>query len=304
MKLDVDKLNESFQRNWINRPFYNDKIKDNIDKGVQLHQDITSGVSSAAACINVLGNLTKHDLLNYLNSFDLGIDDIVEFPTNANVDGEIYNDKGFVVFEWIGPKKSPINESGGKRGSRKTSVDGFVIAKINNKLTQILIEWKFTETYSSNTQIQKFSGFRGNERLKRYSTCLAKLRNSKEFPFQFKDDGGIGLYDFGFEPIYQLLRMTLLAKMTTPIKIGNLNIEDYRILHITHSDNTKFNILNDSNLRLCPALNKYSGHRIHDVWIDLLSDYEKSKFRYGHWNQSLDLIEDSDLKRYLNERYK
>jgi len=299
----MDKLNDSFQKRWINDPFYNDKIMDNVDKGVQLHQDIKSGVSSAAACINVLGNLTKHDLLNYLNSFDLGIDEIIEFPTNVNIGGEIYNDKGFVVFEWIGPKKSPINEIGGKRGSRKTSVDGFVIAKINNKLTQILIEWKFTETYSSNEQIQKFAGFKGNERLKRYSTCIAKLRNSVDFPFKFKEDGGIGLYDFGYEPIYQLLRITLLAKMTTPIFIGSLQIEDYRILHITHSDNNKLNILNDAKLRLSPGLNKYSRFSIHDLWKDLLSDYEKNKFKFGYWNKSFDLIEDSNLKQYLKERY-
>ena len=247
----MDKLSETFHKKWINNSFYNDKIIDNIDKKVQLHKDIKSGVSSAAACINVLGNLSKSDLLNYLNS-----------------------------------------------------IDGFVLAKINNKITQILIEWKFTETYSSDAQVQKFAGFRGNERLKRYSTCLAQLRKSNDFPFQFKDDGGIGLYDFGYEPIYQLLRMTLLSKMTTPINIGHLNIEDYRILHITHSDNNKLNILSESNLRLCPGLDKYSGQKLHDVWIDLLSDNEKSKFRFGYWNQSIDLIGNSELKQYLRERYK
>lgn len=300
----MDKLSKSYQEKWNNKSFYNDKIIDNIDKAVQLHQDIKSGVSSAAACINVLGNLSKLDLINYLNSFDLSIDDIVEFPTDANIGGEIYNDKGLVVFEWIGPKKSPINEKGGMRGSRKTSVDGLVIAKINNKITQILIEWKFTESYSSEDKIQKFAGFKGNERLKRYATCLAQLRNSPDFPFRFEEESGIGLYDFGYEPIYQLLRMTLLAKMTTPIAIGPINIEDYRILHITHSENNKLNILNDSNLSLCPGLNQYSGQMIHDVWVDLLSKYEKNKFRFGYWNQSFDLIEDYNLKQYLIERYK
>ncbi len=300
----MNKLKEAFQKKWITNPFFNEKIIDNIDKKVKLHKDIKSGVSSAAACINVLGNLSKSDLIKYLNSFGLNIDEIIEFPSEADVEGEIYNDKGLVVFEWIGPKKSPINELGGNRGHHKTSVDGFVIAKINNKITQILIEWKFTESYSSVKDIQKFAGLRGNERLKRYSTCLAQLRNSTVFPFRFKLDGGIGLYDFGYEPIYQLLRMTLLAKMSTPITIGQLSIEDYRVLHITHSDNHKLNILNDSNLRLCPGLSRYSGQKIHDIWRNLLSDYEKDKFKYGHWNQSLDLIENFELKQYLNERYK
>ena len=300
----MDKLNYSYQKKWINMPFYDEKTVDKIDSNVQLHKDIKSGVSSAAACINVLGNLSNSDLLKFLNSFDLNIEEIIEFPYNVNVGDEIYNDIGLVVFEWIGPKKSPIFENGGKRGSQKTSVDGFVIAKINNKITQILIEWKFMEKYSADEQIQRFSGLKGNERLKRYSSCLAILRKSKLFPFRFKEEGGLGLYDFGYDPFYQLLRMTLLAKMTTPINIGHLKIEDYRILHITHSDNHKLNILNTLNLKYCPGLFEYIGRQIHEVWIDLLSDYEKEKFRFGFWNQSLDSIDDSDLKSYLNERYK
>ena len=92
--------------------------------------------------------------------------------------------------------------------------------------------------------------------------------------------------------------MTLLAKMTTPIMIGKHSIQDYRILHITHSDNSKLNILSKSNIKFCQGMN------IHEVWLDLLSDYEKNKFRAGYWNQSLDLITDNDLKNYLIERYK
>ena len=305
LKLGImKKLSETYQKKWINNHLYNDKIINNIDASVQLHKDIKSGVSSAAACINVLGNLSKPDLLNYLNRFNLNIDEIFEFPNQSNVGGEVYNDKGFVVFEWIGPKKSPIFENRGKRGSQRTSVDGFVIAKIDNKLTQIFIEWKFTETYTSIDEIQKFAGLRGNERLKRYSSCLAKLRNSKDFPFRLNNVGGIGLYDFGYEPFYQLLRMTLLAKMTTPIMIGKHSIQDYRILHITHSDNSKLNILSKSNIKFCPGLINYQGKNIHEVWLNLLSDYEKNKFRSGYWNQSLDLITDNDLKNYLIERYK
>ena len=130
------------------------------------------------------------------------------------------------------------------------------------------------------------------------------MRNSKDFPFRFNNVGGIGLYDFGYEPFYQLLRMTLLAKMTTPIMIGKHSIQDYRILHITHSDNSKLNILSKSNIKFCPGLINYQGMNIHEVWLDLLSDYEKNKFRAGYWNQSLDLITDNDLKNYLIERYR
>ena len=70
---------------------------------------------------------------------------LYKFPTNCNVGGRTYSDRGHVVFEWVGPQKSPINERGGGRGYLRTSIDAYVIAKINGKIMQLLIEWKFTE---------------------------------------------------------------------------------------------------------------------------------------------------------------
>ena len=63
------------------------------------------------------------------------IETIIEFPSNSDVGGQIYKDKGCVVFEWIGPKKSPINEKGGGRGQNRTSIDAYVIAKIKGKIS-------------------------------------------------------------------------------------------------------------------------------------------------------------------------
>jgi len=299
----MNKLSTSYQVKWTNNQIFDPQKLDLIDKTVNLHKDFNNVMSSAASCFNVLSCLTKDELKCFLNSFNLEIDKILDFPSNADVQGQIYQDQGNVIFEWIGPKKSPLYEVGGSRGLNRTSVDAYVLALINGKITQIIIEWKFTESYSDQSQLQRFSGLRGVERLRRYSTCLAKLRKSHNVPFKFNDEGGLGLFDFGYEPFYQLLRMTLLAKLTTPLKIGEYNVEDYRVVHLSHSDNDKLNILEVSKIKYCPSLAKYSGCNIHDVWIDLLTDDEKFKFKSGYWNKSLNCCAGQKLRDYLKERY-
>jgi hypothetical protein len=130
------------------------------------------------------------------------------------------------------------------------------------------------------------------------------LRKENKVPFRFVYEGGIGLFDFGYEPFYQLLRMTLLAKMTTPLEIGNFNVEDYRILHLSHSDNTRLNILEDSKIKFCPHLHEFRGKELHNTWIQLLSENDIPRFKFGYWNLALDEIQNKALKDYLIERYK
>ena len=278
-----------------------------IDPRVRLHKELMNVRSSAAACINTIGNIAKDkkDLIFFLNSFNLGVEDIISFPKGVTVGDLIYNDSGNVIFEWIGPKKSPIHEGRGKRGQYRTSVDAYILGVINGKVTQLLIEWKFTETYNGRDQLQKFAGVSGNERLRRYSLCLAKLRKLYDFPFLMNDEGGLGLYDLGYEPYYQLLRMTLLAKLTTPLEFANgLRIEDYRIIHLSHSQNDRLNTLSKKHLSFSPGLWQHSGKSLHEVWKDsILSGNEATKFRYGYWNKAIGIISDGKLKKYLLERY-
>lgn len=302
----MDKLTKEFQNQFKDRLIYDESVFYNVDSHVKLH-DETKGhpLSSAAACINILGSLMfkPEELIIFLNYFGLEIEELYEFPTNANVGGRNYADKGYVVFEWVGPQESPINEKSGGRGFNRTSVDAFVIAKIKGKITQLLIEWKFTEGKSRPLTLEKFSGFRGLERLRRYSEILVPLRNKAEFPFQFELENGIGLSDFSVDHLYQLLRMTLLAKMTTPIQIGEIKIEDYRIVHLSHSMNKEIEILHEKYLEFSPGLKKYSGKKLYDVWSEILSPYEREKFRYGHWDEAIQYIKDNKLRDYLTERY-
>ena len=258
----MNKLTEDYQKKFSNQYFVNTQILEGISKSVKLHPEALGNVrSSAAACMNVLGYLNQHqeDIIPFFKKIGLNLQTVIPFPSNVNFDGRIYDDIGPIVFEWVGPGKSLINEKGGSRGQNMTSIDAFFLAKIEGKITQIIIEWKFTEQYNSESYAHKFGGKKGIERLRRYSIVLAKMRKN-EFPFDFKEEGKKGLTDFSYEPFYQLLRMTLLAKMTKFKKFGDLLIEDYKIVHLSHSENTGLNILTADHLKYSPGLKMYEGH--------------------------------------------
>jgi len=259
----------------------------------------------ASTCWGTWGKLKIHMILvMFLNHFGLNVEEVIPFPAGVDVDGRIYNDKGNVVFEWVGPLKSPINEVGGKRGQQRTSVDAFILAKIDGVITQLLIEWKFTETYSDENDLNKYGGIIGNERLRRYSSVLAKLRKIKDVPFDMRDEGSFGLADLGYEPLYQLLRITLLAKMTTPKKLNSdLTIQDYRVIHLSHSRNVDLNYLTEDKLYFSPGLRHMTGKSLHECWRSLINESERNKFFYGYWDEAIKVISDSPLKKYLLERY-
>lgn len=299
------KLTEEYQNSWLDEPLYDDSLFNGIDNKVTMHKEFDNPMSSQAACLNVFGSLNRspNEIIRFFNYFSLNITQVIDFPTGVNVDGEIYNDKGPIIFEWIGPRRSPINERGGSRGKCKTSIDAYLLAEIDDKITQLLIEWKFTEDYSSKADNHKFTGVEGNERLRRYSSVLAKLRKDEHFPFNFK--GKIGLSDFSYEPYYQLLRMTLLARMTTPLRLNQeIMVEDYRIVHLTHSENNNLKYLNKSNIEFSPGLRKFADRELYDVWgNEILGPTERERFVCGYWNKALSQLSYSPYKDYLIKRY-
>jgi hypothetical protein len=302
----MDKLSLNFQERFMEKLIFDESILNCIDPSVKLHQEtLRHPLSSSASCINVLGSMIYQplELKNFLNNFGLKITKLFPFPSGANIGGQSYIDKGYIVFEWIGPKISPINEKAGGRGFQRTSIDAFIIAEIEGKITQLLIEWKFTEGKSRPLVLEKFAGNKGLERLRRYSEVLVPIRNTERFPFRFTEEKGFGLYDFSTDHLYQLLRMTLLAKKTTPLKIGDLLIEDYRIIHLSHSMNSEIEILHNKYLSHSPGFQKYGGERLYDFWIDILSEYERKKFVGGNWDVFVPTIKIEGLREYLTERY-
>ena len=300
----MNKLKDDFQKEYSKKQFVYGNILKGISTNVKFHNELENVRSSAAACLNVLVylNHNPNDIISFFNQIGLNIQKVINFPKNVVCGDEKYDDEGPIVFEWIGPKKSPINEKGGSRGQNRTSIDAYMLAKINGKITQLFIEWKFTEMYNSESYAHKFGGKKGIERLRRYSDVLAKLRNGN-FPFKLNEEDKIGLSDFSYEPFYQLLRMTLLARMTTPTNLNSLRIDDYKIIHLTHSENKKLNLLSEPHLRYSPGLKEFIGNSFHDTWIELLDDQEKENHIMGFWNKALNVLSTNEDKEYLVQRY-
>lgn len=302
-----------FQKQFATNLIFDPSVLERIDPSVKLHDEtIRHPLSSSAACLNVIGSMANKpgELIKFLGSFGLEIEELLEFPSPVSFGDRLYRDKGYAVFEWIGPLKSPINEPGGGRGQNRTSIDAFVLGKIDGKITQILIEWKFTEGLSRPLVLGRFCGKKGVERLRRYSPILAELRRQDDFPFDFDDEYGLsdprsllGIYDFSPDHLYQLLRMTLLAKKTIGTNLGRYTLQDYRIVHLTHSQNNKINALQPEYLKLSPGLQRFSGRQLHEVWKELLSPRDKEKFISGFWDKAIGMIENNELRTYLAERY-
>lgn len=309
----MNKLSMEFQKQFASNLIFDPLVLERIDPGVKLHgETLRHPLSSSAACINVIGSLSnKPDgLIKFLGSFGLEIDEILEFPSGVSFGDRTYRDTGYSVFEWIGPLKSPINEPGGGRGLNRTSIDAFVVGIIKGKITQIFIEWKFTEGLNRPLVLGKFCGKKGIERLRRYSPILAELRRRDDFPFDFDEEYGLsdprsllGIYDLSPDHLYQLLRMTLLAKTTTGMDLGKDTLQDYRIVHLTHSQNERINTIHPEYLKLSPGLQRFSGHQLHDVWKTILAPRDKEKFFSGHWDKAIDMIESNELRTYLSDRY-
>ena len=168
----MNKLTLEYQKRFAERLIFDPSILDGIDPAARLHAlTTTHPQSSSAACLNVLGSMA-HDprgLARFLGCFGLEIEELYEFPSPVDFGGRVYRDKGYAVFEWIGPLRSPINEWGGGRGFGRTSADAFLLGRIAGQVTQILVEWKFTEGVSRPLTLGRFCGTSGVERLRRYS---------------------------------------------------------------------------------------------------------------------------------------
>jgi hypothetical protein len=108
------KITKEYQEKYRNNQFYNEKIcqRNGISKNVKLHDEINNPLSSAAACLNVMGYLNQNQdkIIPFFNYFGLDIENILSFPSGVNLHGENYDDKGPIVFEWIEIKTS-LNQS-------------------------------------------------------------------------------------------------------------------------------------------------------------------------------------------------
>lgn len=276
-------------KNLISNEIY--KIFQN--SGIKLHKGISSPLSSQASCFNFwypfIKEENKEQLKELLLCLGLKVDEVITIKPNSMFEDTLYKDGGNILFEWIGPNKSPIGEEDGYlRGHHRTSIDAYILTKINGKVTQILIEWKFTESYSSRSNTGKFLGSKGIERLARYSPIIARDRNSrKKILFKMNNIDNWGLYDVCYEPFYQLLRQHMLGQETIGMKFGDYVIEDYVVMHLSHSENSKLNILTAKQCEYSKGLEQYIGQELHIIWDKLLNKEHKARFIGAYWDKCL-----------------
>jgi len=226
-------------------------------------------LSSQVACVNHLYYLRQRK--------DLATAILTE------IDNEITEalivDDGYVEFEFIGTKQY-IKEKSWIRGANCTSVDAAMIGKNSiGKRKFFLIEWKYTEYYSSvNLYIP--------ERAKVYDDLIKE----SDSPFNTTE-----VEAFYYEPFFQLMRQTLLAWLF--IKNKDHGCSDYINVHIIPKENKKL-LQNITSSYL-------KGNNITEAWKSTLKNPDKylSISPKDLFNPCSKIVDSQSLLSYLSQRY-
>jgi hypothetical protein len=170
-------------------------------------------------------------------------------------------DESFVSFEWIG-QTDYLHETGRNktrsRGANCTSADAAVMFQGKDGKRQIvLIEWKYTETYSStNLEIAKS----GKSRAEIYY----ELFHADDSPI---DRNKVLKYEYLFyEPFYQFMRQQLIANEME--KAQELGADSVSLLHISPDHNMEFKRITSPGL-------KGVGGSATGVWKKMVKDPDK-----------------------------
>lgn len=174
----------------------------------------------------------------------------------------------FVEFEWLGDPSLDLLGEGRprQRGANATSLDAamcFIDSSEHRHL--VLIEWKYTESYSRSEGAgpSKFAAGRsGDTRRARYGALYA----GKASPVR---PGMATLEDLGFEPFYQFLRQQLLAQALESA------YSSVHVLHIAPRANSDFLLVTPERLR-----SKYPDDSATQVWRRLLVEPDAFKSMY------------------------
>lgn len=194
------------------------------DPKITWHTHANHALSSQVACINFLMPLaTRPALLSKLVGRALDIPPPEMLPAKNRFGTEPW----FIDFEWPGAANY-LDEwrSASPRGANATNADAVVrFQNAEGEVESLLIEWKYTERYGP--QPLKTSG---------NPTRLERYRDKAFAPDgPIRNDLGLIVEDFFYEPFYQLFRQQMLAWWMQKAK------EDkavrVRVLHISPKAN-------------------------------------------------------------------
>jgi len=200
----------------------------------------------------------------------------------------------YVTFEYIG-QENYLKENGaanGKRtrGANYTSADAAIMFEKENELRQIvLIEWKYTESYTRTSLKQAKSGTSRKEIYEWLYDAPDTIIN-KNVITEFGD--------LFYEPFYQLMRQQFLANEME--KAEELGADIVSILHISPECNKELRTITSPNL-------VENGKDVFIKWSDIINN--KDRFRSIHtedlfggmdYQKTPDLI---DWWNYIIDRY-
>jgi hypothetical protein len=197
---------------------------------------------------------------------------------------------GYIGFEVVSNGSYLGETPNGKqqtRGANCTSVDAMMTGILRNgKKIQVLIEWKYTESYH-NTCLA--DGSSGATRQSRYN----HLTTDPDSPINCT----VPIENLYYEPIYQIMRQTLLAWQMVKNRTVELNANDW--IHV--------DIIPENNLNLryqiqAPDLPKTN---IEDAWKTQLKKPQKYQVITPQKLLSPIIFDPKygKLMVYLNERY-
>jgi hypothetical protein len=225
------------------------------DHGIAWHQGAAGGPSnhlcdSQVCCVNFLFPFADNpgELLELLRPV---------FPSAASM--LPVEDSMYVTFEWIG-NQNYLGERVGKHGHRTrgancTSADAIVRFRAKTgEARVVLIEWKYTESYSA--EPKRFADS-GTDRLEIYRALLERPDCPIHLP------AGMPLDALFYEPFYQLMRLQLLAHEMELHK--DLDATAVSVLHISPRQNVALGSVTS------PALQGL-GTDVVDVWLRIVQD--------------------------------
>jgi hypothetical protein len=159
--------------------------------------------SSQIACVNVLMPLSasRAAITAMLREIDGDVEEaeIIRYQRR----GESAHDS-LAEFEWVG-EGSSLEGTTGTRGANTTSADSLLVARMRDGSKKgFLMEWKLSEAYRRATNT--LEGTAGETRRARYAVPYSE---SKAFAQSRSFD------DIAYDPMWQLMRMTLLGDLMT-----------------------------------------------------------------------------------------
>ena len=212
----------------------------------------TNLLSSQVQCINSLLSLEQQPelLLRRLQTIEPSARKLVPIRHATHPEPE-----GFVAFEWIGQKNYLGERVREKRvrGAMVTSADALIVVeRSGGRCTGVLVEWKFTESYTDPIPYKKSA--KGKDRREIY--CDQYKDASSPF---VANRPPINAYFH--EPHYQLLRQSLLAHGM--LQAGEHGIDRMIVLYLAPAANR---VLRDG---VPAALTPY-GPTLDAVWHALI----------------------------------